>query len=175
MAQRKAQERRASTIVSKPKQNASLSIIAFDSGYLPELVDLWIASWTEAMPDINFEARRGWLCDHLTSLRQAGANVLCAFDPANGVMAGFVTIDPATCWLDQLVVGATYKGSGAAQQLLDAARSVSPGLIRLDVNAENARARAFYARQGFVETGQGENPVSRRKTVKLEWRGPGTK
>lgn len=162
----------ATTVVSQPERDAPFHIAAYDVAHLPEMVDLWIASWAEAMPDIDFEARRGWLCDHVDALMAGSARIFCAFDPFNGDMAGFVAIDPGMHWLDQLVVSVAHKGTGAAGQLLAAARGVSPGLIRLDVNAENARARAFYARQGFSETGRGRNLLSGRKTVMLEWRAP---
>jgi putative acetyltransferase len=53
---------------------------------------------------------------------------------------------------------------------LSAARNVSPRLIRLDVNADNARAIRFYERRGFVQVGRGANTLSGRPTVMMEWR-----
>jgi putative acetyltransferase len=147
-----------------------LRLHPFVPAYLPEMTDLWVESWAETGLPIDFAARRGWFVERITGLAGGGANVLCAFDAANGAMAGFVTIDPGSGWLDQIAVSATHKGSGVAGALLAAARAASPGGIRLDVNAANGRARAFYAREGFVETGRGVSPASGLATVVLEWR-----
>jgi putative acetyltransferase len=56
---------------------------------------------------------------------------------------------------------------------LSAARNVSPRLIRLDVNADNARAIHFYERDGFWRVGRGANTLSGRETVMMEWRPQG--
>lgn len=158
------------SIVSDPKQPKSLFLRALLPADLPELSDLWVEAWTAAMPGIDFAARRAWLVDHLTGLAENGTAVIVGYDPANGAMAGFVTIDPATGRLDQIAVSLRHQGGTAASELLDAARAVSPEVLRLDVNADNPRARAFYARQGFVETGRGQNPTSGLATIALEWR-----
>ena len=80
------------------------AITPFDWHHAPELADLWVATWTLAMPAIDFEARR-----------------------------------------------------------------LSPAAITLDVNLDNARAVAFYRREGFVQIGEGANPRSGLKTLKLRW------
>jgi len=61
----------------------------------------------------------------------------------------------ATGWLDQLCVHPNCFGAGAAQALIEAARRASPNGIRLDVNADNERARRFYEREGFTPIGAG--------------------
>ena len=141
----------------------------FDPSLLPQMADLWVAAWGAAMPEIDFSARRGWIMDRVTKLAAAGATVRVAFDGKTGDLAGFVTFEPDRCWLDQLVVGIAHQGSGAARRLLDEVRGLS-GLVRLDVNAENARACAFYVREGFIETGRGVNAASGRATFLMEWR-----
>lgn len=136
------------------------------------MADLWVASWNEAMPEIAFEARRDWFLGHIRTLLAENQRVLVGIDQDAGHIAGFVTIDPATHVLDQLVVSVSCKGTGVAAILLDHARKASPERLFLEVNSENPRARAFYARQGFVETGRGCNPLSGRETLKLAWRRP---
>lgn len=143
---------------------------AFVWAHAAELVDLWIAAWTQAMPQIDFEARRAWFVDHLGRLETQGAALVCAFDAEDGAMLGFVAIDPATHYLDQIAVAPRAQGSGVAGALLDAARRASPQGVRLDVNAGNPRALAFYAREGFVKTGESVNPMSGLPTISLEWR-----
>jgi putative acetyltransferase len=133
------------------------------------MADLWVASWAKTMPEIDFEARRPWLCGHLADALDAGQAIRVAV-VETGEVVGFVLIDPTTGYLDQIVVHPDQWGAGIAEALLDAARELSPERIELDVNAENPRAVGFYARQGFVEIGRGENPRSGRPTLKLEWR-----
>ncbi|HEX3486566.1 MAG TPA: GNAT family N-acetyltransferase [Micropepsaceae bacterium] len=132
------------------------------------VADLWMASWQEAMPDIDFEARRPWFLDHLRALEADGAITICAFDGLNRLL-GFVTFDPANAYLDQLAIAPEAKGTGAAKLLLNAARRISPNGLVLDVNQDNARALAFYAREGFTKTAEGVNPRSGLKTWRLRW------
>ncbi|MGH6851322.1 MAG: GNAT family N-acetyltransferase [Methylocella sp.] len=134
------------------------------------LAGVWAASWREAMPDTDFEARRPWFLDHLRALEAAGAITICAFDGANRLL-GFVTFDPATAYLDQLAVAPEAKGSGAAHLLVAEARRRSPNGLVLDVNQDNARALAFYGREGFAKIAEGVNPRSGLKTWRLRWPG----
>jgi putative acetyltransferase len=130
------------------------------------LTDLWAESWREAMPAIDFSARKSWLCGHLPALEAAGAVTICGFD-AGGTLAGFVTVDPATGYIDQIAVGSHAKGSGAAAALLSEARRISPHPVFLDVNQDNSRALRFYAREGFERVGAGVNPLSGLKTWRM--------
>lgn len=143
---------------------------AFTWAHAPELADLWVAAWTQAMPQIDFEARRAWFVDHIGGLEADGAAIVCAFDADNGDMLGFVTIDPANGYLDQIAVAPKAQGSSAAKVLLAEAQRLSPARVRLQVNAGNPRAIAFYEREGFVKTGESVNPMSGLPTISLEWR-----
>jgi putative acetyltransferase len=89
---------------------------------------------------------------------------------ATGDIAGFVMIDTATGYLDQIAVRPDLWGAGLAEALIGEARRLSPDKVVLDVNADNPRAVAFYRRLGFREIGQGVNPRSGLATLKLEWR-----
>ena len=84
--------------------------------------------------------------------------------------AGFVTIDPARGCLDQLCVAPAEQGSGLARALLDEAKRRSPGVVELDVNEANPRARRFYEREGFAVVGRGLSRQSRLPTLKMIWR-----
>lgn len=148
-------------------------VIPYDDAFLPEMADLWVATWTATLPEIDFEARRGWLLEHLAAALDAGQTIRVAV-VETGDVVGFVLIDPATGWLDQIAVGPNVRGAGIADALLAAAREISPERIGLDVNADNPRAVAFYLREGFVEVGRGSNPRSGLPILKLEWRRRGT-
>lgn len=136
---------------------------------MEELVELWAASWGEAMPQIDFAARRDWLRARLVELEAAGGSTLCAYDAA-GALLGFATVDPQSGYLDQIAVAPWAKGGGAGALLLGAARALAGRPLSLDVNRANARARRFYEREGFVVVGEGINPASGLETLRL--RGP---
>jgi len=123
------------------------------------------------MPAIDFEARRSWFVDHLSGLQRVGTQIVCAFD-ADGAMAGFVTVDPASGYLDQLAVAPWYWGGGAATQLLDEAKRRAPAAIALEVNQDNPRAVAFYEKNGFARAGESVNSRSGFKTWRYYWSGP---
>lgn len=134
------------------------------------LLDLWVASWRVTFPDIDFDARRDWLTQQIGRLETAGAQTLCLFETNPPALAGFVIIDPATGWLDQISVDPAHFGKGYGEILLSTACECSPRLVQLDVNADNHRAIRFYERNGFLKTGAGVNPLSGRETIKMEWR-----
>ena len=138
--------------------------------YLAELADMWVDAWSRAMPEINFEARRGWFVDHLVSLNEGGVEVLCALDSANGTIAGVISIDREQGYIDQLAVLPAYWGEGVSKRLLEAAKKRAPGRLTLNVNQDNARAVGFYVREGFSRIGAGANPNSSLKTWRYEWR-----
>jgi putative acetyltransferase len=151
-------------------QSAGLRLRVRADADCASLAGLWAASWREAMPDIDFAARRPWFLDHLRELEADGAITICAFDGLDRLL-GFVTFDPAKAYLDQLAVAPEAKGTGAAKLLLNEARRLSPNGLVLDVNQDNARALAFYAREGFAKIADGVNPRSGLKTQRLRWPG----
>ena len=61
----------------------------------------------------------------------------------DGVLEGFVTVDPKTGYLDQIVVAPEFWGSNVAALLLDDAKRISPARLDLLVNKDNARAIAI--------------------------------
>ncbi|WP_234054250.1 MULTISPECIES: GNAT family N-acetyltransferase [unclassified Xanthobacter] len=134
----------------------------------PAMADLWVASWVKTLPEIDFEARRPWLKQHLDELTTGGA--LTRVAESAGAVAGFVVIHPGTGYLDQIAVGPTFWGQGAAEELMAEAKRISPTLVALDVNQENPRAVRFYEKMGLAITGEGENPMSGRRTFRMEWR-----
>lgn len=147
-------------------------LIALDVAHLPELTDLWIAAWTKTMPAIDFEARRTWFVDHLIAMRDRGVEVICAFDAANGTMAGFVTLDGESGHIDQLAVAPDHWAKGAAPALIGEVKHRSPYQLKLEVNQDNPRAARFYEREGFTRRAASANPVSGLKTWRYEWTVP---
>jgi putative acetyltransferase len=128
---------------------------------------LWLRTWQQTYPDIDFAARLAWWRDHWRGLLPAATVVVAE---AKEHTIGFVTVDPHTLYLDQIVVAPEYWGKGLATALIAEAKRVSPRGLDLDVNTDNARAIAFYQKQGFVITGQGTNARSRRPVHHMRWR-----
>jgi putative acetyltransferase len=130
---------------------------------------LWLRTWQETYPDIDFAGRLAWWREHWRGLAHT-ARITVA--EAKNEMIGFVTIDPDTLYLDQIVVAPEYWGSGLASALIVEAKRASPRGLDLDVNTDNARAIAFYQKEGFVITGEGINSRSGRPVHHMRWRPP---
>jgi putative acetyltransferase len=96
------------------------------------------------------------------------ARVVVAED--NGALIGFVTVDPETMYLDQIVVATEYWGSGVALMLLDEAKRISPKGLELLVNKDNARAIRFYEKHGIDYASEDSNPVSGKPVNRMSWR-----
>jgi putative acetyltransferase len=135
---------------------------------LPELTDLWIAVWQTAVPHIDFETRRVWFVDRMAAHAAAGARTIVALH--EGDIVGFVVVDPATGYLDQIAAAETWQGGGLASALVDAAKAAAPAGIDLHVNQDNARAIRFYEKHGFAVSGEGINPNSGAAIYKMSWR-----
>lgn len=129
---------------------------------LVTLADLWVASWRETMPAIDFDARWSWISAVLA-------------DPANAVLVaerggapqGFAVL--AEGLLHQLVVAPEAKGGGVATILLAAAKAHAGTGMVLEVNQDNGRALRFYEREGFRRTGVGRNAGSGLATWHMRW------
>jgi putative acetyltransferase len=139
-----------------------------ESADVAALADLWVGSWRETMPDIDFEARRDWIVGFLAGPDAAGRVTIVTVDDS-GACQGFVTTEPARGYLHQLVVASAAKGQGAATVLLDAAKRAALGGLVLDVNQANARAVHFYEREGFARESAGVNAESGLATWRMVW------
>ena len=130
-------------------------------------IALWLRTWQQAYPDIDFSARLTWWRERWRNELVAQAQIVVAESAAG--MTGFVTIDPATLYLDQIVVAPEAWGSATAEALMAEARRLSPKGIELQVNQDNDRAIRFYRKQGFAITGEDKN-ASGRLTYWMKWR-----
>jgi putative acetyltransferase len=135
-------------------------------------IALWLVTWQKTYPKVDFAARLEWWREHWRKLTQA-AKIVVAADGRGGnseTMVGFVTIEPATHYLDQLVVAPEYWGKAVGLALVEEAKRLAGDFIDLDVNTDNARALGFYRKCGFVITGDGINSLSGRPIHHLRWR-----
>jgi putative acetyltransferase len=148
--------------------SASFTLRPYRSEDEDAAIAVWLASWQQAYPAIDFAARVAWWRERWRSELVPNAAIIVA--EAAGALIGFVTID-ATGYLDQLVVAPDRWGSELADTLVDEAKRRSPDRITLLVNTDNIRAIRFYQRNGFAEAGQDVNPVSGRPVLRMEWTG----
>lgn len=130
-------------------------------------IALWLKTWREAYPSIDFAARVPWWRERWLNELVPNAAIIVAEEA--GMLAGFVTID-TQAYLDQLVVAPEHWGSKLADALVAEAKRLSPASITLLVNDDNIRAIRFYERNGFVHAGHDVNPTSGRPVLKMTWR-----
>jgi putative acetyltransferase len=131
-------------------------------------IELWRRSWQIAYPRLDFTARVAWWRERWRRELVPAAIVTVAED--NGDMLGFVTVDPSSGYLDQLVIAPEQWGSALAAVLLAEAKRCAPGRLDLLVNQDNARAIRFYEKHGFVIAGADINAISGAPLHRMSWR-----
>jgi putative acetyltransferase len=131
-------------------------------------IDLWRRTWQLAYPQIDFSARVDWWRERWRNELVPSAVITIA--ERDGTMLGFVTVEPQSGYLDQIVVAPETWGSRLAAALLDEAKRIAPDGLELLVNQDNARAIRFYEKQGFVITGADVNPRSGAPLHRMTWR-----
>lgn len=140
----------------------------YDAGDEAAAIALWLRSWQAAYPQLDFAARLDWWRERWRSELVPSAEIVIA--ETDGELIGFVTVDPRTLYLDQLVVAPQRWGSGVGAALIAEAKRLSPTGLDLDVNTDNARAIRFYDREGFVVSGAGVNTISGKPVHRMSWR-----
>jgi len=131
-------------------------------------IKLWQQTWQLVYPKIDFSVRVDWWRQRWRSELVAAATIVVA--EADDRLLGFVTVDPASFDLDQLVVSPAAWGSGVARALLTEAKRISPNGLDLHVNTDNLRAIRFYEKEGFVISGEAINWRSGAPVHKMSWR-----
>jgi putative acetyltransferase len=131
-------------------------------------IELWRRTWQQHYSHFDFTARLPWWRERWRTELVRTATITVA--ESAGSLIGFVTVDPATRYVDQIVVAPEAWGSGLAATLIAEAKRLSPAGLDLTVNADNARAIRFYEKQGFVITGDDVNAISGAPVRKMSWR-----
>jgi putative acetyltransferase len=130
-------------------------------------IELWRQTWQQTYPAIDFAARVDWWRERWRSELVPSATIVVA--EAAGTLVGFVTVDTATGYLDQIVVAPPLWGAGVAEMLLADARRLSPAQLALHVNKDNVRAVRFYEKHGFAIAGEDVNPRSGAPIYLMKW------
>jgi putative acetyltransferase len=131
-------------------------------------IELWRRTWQLHYPQIDFTARLPWWRARWRS-ELVPTTAITVAESSEGLL-GFVTVDPKTRYLDQIVVAPEAWGSDVAGALIAEAKRLSPSGLDLTVNADNARAVRFYEKHGFARTGEDVNPLSGAPVRKMSWR-----
>jgi putative acetyltransferase len=130
-------------------------------------IALWQQTWQEAYPAIDFAARVDWWRERWRSELVPSATIMVA--EATDALVGFVTVNTATGYLDQIVVAARMWGAGVADLLLEEAKRLSPGRLELHVNKDNERAVRFYRKHHFTVAGEDVNARSGAPVYLMRW------
>ena len=131
-------------------------------------IELWQRTWQQHYPHLDFAKRVSWWRERWRQELVPSSTISIA--ERDGHMIGFVTVDPKSGYLDQIVVAPEAWGSDVADGLMDEARRISPTGLDLKVNADNARAIHFYEKQGFVDVGETVNEISGAPVRLMRWR-----
>ncbi len=131
-------------------------------------IELWQRTWQQHYPHIDFGKRVNWWRERWRQELAPTATIIVA--ESDGRLAGFVTVDLKTGYLDQIVVVPEAWGSDVATMLMAEARQIAPTGLDLKVNADNTRAIRFYEKQGFVDAGETVNEISGAPVRLMRWR-----
>lgn len=90
---------------------------------------------------------------------------------ADGRIVGFAALNAARDHLDHLYVLPGWYGRGIGGGLLEKAKELSAGCLRLFTFQRNARARAFYEARGFavVDLNDGSRNEEREPDMLYAW------
>jgi len=147
---------------------ASLSLRPYAADDEDAAIALWLRTWQAAYPELDFAERLDWWRERWRTELVPSAQIVVADN--NGVMIGFVTVDPPTCYLDQLVVAPEQWRAGIGSVLMDEAKRISPSGLDLHVNTDNTRAIRFYERHRFALSGADVNRISGKPVHRMSWR-----
>src|SRR5262249_18659064 len=109
-----------------------LSLRPYDTRDEDAALALWLRTWQAAYPEIDFAERLGWWRERWRQDLVPVAEIVIA--EAAGDIIGFVTVDPRTHYLDQIVVAPEFWRSGVGSALVAEAARLSPEGLDLDVN-----------------------------------------
>jgi GNAT superfamily N-acetyltransferase len=132
------------------------------SGDAPAIASIWHRGWRDGheghVPSELVSARTE-ASFRVRALQRVADTTIATVD---GAVAGFVMVVGNE--VEQVYVGPAHRGTGVAAALLVKAEQIVAGngyeSAWLAVVAENARARRFYERNGWIDSGLIEYPAA---------------
>jgi len=153
---------------SEPSMGARVTLRLYQPADEDAAIALWRRTWQRHYPQLDFAARVAWWRERWRNELVPAATIMVA--ERESALVGFVTVDPTTRYLDQIVVAPEAWGSDVATTLIGEAKRLSPNGLDLKVNADNARAIRFYEKNGFAITGHDVNSRSGAAVHVMSWR-----
>lgn len=144
-----------------------IDIISYDEKYAEETVRMWRDSKEKALghKDIHDFA------DHLNFLKTVlikENQVFLAIDKDADKSVGIMAIDGDH--LNQLYIHTDYQGKGIGTRLLNVAKNLSNGILRLYTFEVNKKAQKFYEKHGFEIIGRGFENEENLPDILYEWK-----
>ncbi len=142
--------------------SASIRLVEADAGHLPVLLPLVQAFYEHFAYPFEAERKRELLRQFLAD-RSAGRLWLIEVDavPQGYALLAFffsLEFDGRIAFLDELYIApeGRQRGAGAEalRQLEEHSRSLELRALRLEIEADNQRARALYLRSGYQDGGR---------------------
>lgn len=149
------------------KHNPKIEIIPYAEKYAEETVRMWRDSKEKAIgvKDIHDFA------DHLNFLKTILVRenkVFLAIDGEKDKPVGILAIDGNE--LKQLYIHTDYQGTGIGTRLLEIAKELSGGCLRLFTFEVNRGAQAFYEKHDFKIIGRGCENEENLPDILYEWK-----
>lgn len=145
-------------------QEPDIDLVGFDQPWIDELIPMWRESFEAGVGIVDPHPLAGQRQYFLDKVLPHHAVRLALLD---GRLVGFVAASAES--VAQLYVRVGWQRRGIGAQMLDWAKQQSAGSLWLHTFARNHGARAFYARQGFVEVAYGFEPTWQLDDVRLQW------
>ncbi|MGZ4777654.1 MAG: GNAT family N-acetyltransferase [Thermoanaerobaculia bacterium] len=139
-------------------------IVEFRDSLVDELVQMWRASFEEAMGLVDPHPLREQRDYFMTEVLPHNAVRTALHD---GRIVGFVAASKTS--VSQLYVHTDFQRQGVGTLLLDWAKAQSAGHLWLFTFARNAKACSFYERSGFTAIARGFEPLWQLEDVKYAW------
>ena len=136
----------------------------------PAIAALFLASRRDALPYLPELHTDEDTLDHFSNVVPARCAVWAAEE--GGRLVGFMAWNAETQHVDHLYLMPGSYRRGIGTKLLDKANTLAQDKIQLYAFQKNARARAFYERQGFtaIAFGDGAENEENEPDVLYEWR-----
>jgi len=141
-------------------------IIEYEDKYADEAVAMWRASKENALGAKDRHSLEHHLDFVRTRLISENEIYLAIHEPSNSVV-GLMAIDDTE--LNQLYIHVDFQRLGIGTRLLNLAKQLSGGKLRLYTFEINTRAQRFYAKHGFTVIGHGQDNEENLRDLRYQW------
>jgi ribosomal protein S18 acetylase RimI-like enzyme len=143
---------------------SAIEVVPYEREMLVPLVDMWRASFEFGVGIVDPHPIKGQR-EYFT--RQVLPVNVVEVALRDGEIVGLLASNRES--VAQLYVRVGCHRQGIGTQLLDRAKARSAGSLWLYTFAQNAVARRFYERHGFVDVGHGFETMWQLEDVRFEW------